>query len=491
MKYILSIDQGTTGSTALILKSESLEVIAKSNHEFTQHFPKQSWVEHDLNEIWESVEKSVIEAIKIAKIQPSDISAIGITNQRETTCAFNKNGAPLAKAIVWQDRRTFEYCQNNLERYKPLVKKTGLPLDSYFSATKMKWLLDNNQEVQQAAKDNDLRFSTIDSYLLYRLTNGEVFSTDATNASRTLLMDLKSCDWDEELLRFFEIDRKFLPQVEATVHNYGKTKKCRFLPDDIPIMCMIGDQQSALLGQMGVKPGEMKCTYGTGAFLLLNTGEDIIYSDNGLLTTLAIKTTNKTYYALEGSTYIAGAAVQWLRDNIQIIKKSTDVEELAEKVSDEDIEDLYFLPFFTGLGTPHWKSEAKAAILGMTRSTNKNHISRAVLEGIALSVNDAFEVFTNESPYPITSLKVDGGASLNDLLMRMQSSFINKEVVRPPVVETTGLGAAIGCKILLDNMKLEDIHSLYKKDKAFFQETSEYHQKKKSGWKDYIKKNFC
>lgn len=490
MKYILSIDQGTTGSTALVIKADSLEVVAKSNFEFTQHFPDHSWVEHDLNEIWESVEKSISEAIKKANIDNKDIVAIGITNQRETTCAYNKDGEPLARAIVWQDRRTYQYCQDNLEGYKPLSKKTGLPLDSYFSATKMKWLLDNNSKVQEAAQNNNLRLSTIDSFLLYKLTNGNSFATDATNASRTLLMDLKNCDWDDELLDFFGINKKVLPKILSTTDDFGVTKNCSFLPDDIPIMCLIGDQQSALLGQMGVKAGEMKCTYGTGAFLLLNTGDNIIYSENGLLTTVAIKTSKQTLYALEGSIYIAGAAVQWLRDNIQIIDKSADVEQLAEKVSNDDIRNLYFLPFFTGLGTPHWRSEARAAIFGMTRATNKSHISRAVLEGIALSVNDAFEVFASESPYPITALKVDGGASLNNLLMQMQSAFIGKEVVRPPVVETTGLGAAIGCKMLLDNMNLDDIHKLYKEDQAFSKDSEDYHLNKKAGWKDYIQKNF-
>lgn len=489
-KYILSLDQGTTGSTAMIVDQESLSIIAKSNHEFPQYFPDHSWVEHDLNDILNSIKNACLDVFQESKISPDDIAAIGITNQRETTCAYKKTGEPLARAIVWQDRRTQQFCKDNADKYQPLKKKTGLPLDSYFSATKMNWLLNNNDDVRKAARDDDLCFSTIDSYLLYRLTNQKSFLTDATNASRTLLMDLASCQWDDELLSFFQIDKNFLPQIKSNITDFGKTANCDFLPDGIPILCMIGDQQSALLGQMGVKAGQMKCTYGTGAFLLLNTGSEIIPSEKGLLTTVAFKSDTQTHYALEGSTYIAGAAVQWLRDNLGVIEQSADVEKLAREVENDDIKDLYFLPFFTGLGTPHWRSEAKAAIIGMTRATNKAHLSRAVLEGIAMSVNDAFEVFQEESPYPIETLKVDGGASMNKLLMEMQADFINIPVKRPKNIETTALGAAIGCKLHLEKIGLDELVDLYQEDRIFSPLGHDYHKNKKQMWKDYIQKNF-
>lgn len=488
--YFLSIDQGTTGTTALIIDRQSLKIISKVNVEFKQYFPKSSWVEHDLNEIWESVETSCLLAMEKAQITKNDIAAIGITNQRETTCAYNKNGDPLAPAIVWQDRRTHEFCQAHKEKYQSLSSLTGLPLDPYFSATKMNWLLNHNPAVMEASKNNNLRLSTIDTYLLYKLTDTQSFKTDATNASRTLLMNLETCQWENSLLNFFNINPQFLPTIHPNTHFFGKTSRCSFLADETPITCMIGDQQAALLGQGGVKAGDIKCTYGTGAFLLLNTGMNIIPSKNGLLTTVAFKDNFSTSYALEGSTYIAGAIVQWLRDNLNMIEKARDIEALAQKVSNEEIKDLFFFPFFTGIAAPYWNSSAKAALIGLTRASNKNHIARAALEGISLSVCDALDVFQKESPYPIEKLKVDGGAAANDLLLKMQSAFSNLEIIRSEVLETTGLGAAIGCKLFMDQINGEEIKNYQKNNDSFKEDRTDYHQDKKRAWVFNIGKYF-
>ncbi len=488
-KFILSIDEGTTGSTAQLTNAETLEVIGSVNKEFTQYFPKPSWVEHDLEEIWACIKSTTEDVFKKYDVSPKQVMAIGITNQRETTCAFNKKGEPLARAIVWQDRRTGEFCKKMNSSFEKFKTKTGLPLDPYFSATKMNWLLSNNQNVGQAALDNDLNFSTIDSFILYKMSSGVSFKTEASNASRTLLMDLKTCDWDQELLDFFELKKDYLPEINDSFGNFGITKGLDFLPDGIPIACMLGDQQSALFGQAGYKAGDIKCTYGTGAFILLNTGEKVTPSSQGLLTTVAYKHNGRATYATEGSSYIAGAAVQWLRDNIGLIKDSSQVEELALQVTDTDeMEHLLFMPFFTGIGSPHWVSDAKAAIVGLTRDTSKAHMARACLEGIALSINDSIVEILKSSPTEVSEIKVDGGAAKNDFLLQLQANFSQMKITRPSVIETTAYGVALGALIGTGKINLNQLDNLWKLDKSFTSEKNEYFSKKSSQWTQTVKR---
>jgi glycerol kinase len=487
-RYVLAIDQGTTGTTALILDKSSLKMIAEHGIDYPQIYPQPGWVEHDLNQIWETVRGCVIGVLKKAQVEAKEIESIGITNQRETTCAYDKHGKPLYHALVWQDRRAQKWCQENTSRYGDLSKKTGLPLDAYFSATKMSWLLNNAPSVKQAAQNGDLHFSTIDTFILFRLTNGASFLTEPTNASRTLLMNLKDGQWDDELLRFFEIDKKFLPDINETFSHFGTTKGLDFLPDNIPITCLIGDQQSALFGQACIKPGDLKCTYGTGAFLLQQTGNKLIFSKHGLLSTCSYKYKNQMHYALEGSVYIAGAAVQWLRDNLGMIEKSHEVETLARQVSNlTEMNYILFAPYFSGIGTPHWKSDAKAAIVGLTRDTQASHVARACLEGIALSINDCIETFQKDFG-ALNDIKVDGGATANNLLMEIQASFSNQKISRPKNIESTSMGAAIGSLVGSNQIKLEDVDKSWTLDRHFEPSTylKEYSELKKNQWKGWI-----
>ncbi len=491
-KFILSIDQGTTGTTALLIDADSLKLIDKVNQEFPQIYPKPGLVEHDLNSIWDSVGETTSRLLSKNKIDGAQIKSIGITNQRETTCAYDKDGVPLAHAIVWQDRRTSEYCDQMRDKYGSFQHKTGLPLDPYFSGTKMKWLLENSEAVTTEAQADNLRLSTIDSFLVYKMTNGASFATEPSNASRTLLMDLDSCEWDDDLLAFFEIKKSFLPTIKESFGNFGQTKGLHFLPDGIPISCILGDQQAALFGQAGYKQGDLKCTYGTGAFILLNTGEAKIYSSNGLLTTVAYKKNGKACYALEGSCYIAGAAVQWLRDNLGIIESSPDVEALANQIeSMDEMEHLLFFPFFTGIGSPYWQADAKAAIIGMTRDTGPKHLARACLDGMALSVNDSVRALLADSPKPVTEIKVDGGACQNNLLMQSQANFSEVKIIRPKVIETTAYGVALGSLVGLGQLDFGEIDKLWKEDKSFdYQPSETYYKTKKEQWDSVIKKVF-
>ncbi|MDD0854754.1 glycerol kinase GlpK [Halobacteriovorax sp. GB3] len=492
MNYILSIDQGTTGTTALLINTQTFAIDHKVNFEFPQHYPKPGWVEHDLDDIWHSVQMSVKEVLSSSNVDANHIKCIGITNQRETTCAFDLNGTPLAKAIVWQDRRTSKFCQSlKDDGVEELFKsKTGLPLDPYFSGTKIHWLLNNNQLVKKHSEVKKLRFGTIDTYLLYKLSGQSSFKTDATNASRTLLMDLETGDWDSELLNILGVDQSTLPEICDSFTDYGTTKGLQFLPDGIPITCLLGDQQAALFGQAGVKKGDMKCTYGTGAFLLLNTGEDIVHSENGLLTTCAYKHNEQMYYALEGSSYIAGAAVQWVRDNLGFIDTSPAIEELARTIKNlEEMENVLFLPFFSGLGSPYWKPDAKGALIGLTRDTGRSHIARACLEGICLSINDIIKAFEQDSNTKLNSLKVDGGAVANNLLLEMQSTFSNLNIIRPEVIETTAFGAGLGAYIGSGAVKLDEVMNLWKEDKTFSPlKEKDYFYKKTELWNHVIKK---
>jgi len=490
--YYLALDQGTTGTTALLIDSDTLTLHDKVNQEFPQIFPAPGQVEHNLNDIWNSVESVVTDILKKNSLSSKNIKTIGITNQRETTCAFNNQGKPLANAIVWQDRRTEKFCQELKDKnHEEKIKKTtGLTLDPYFSGTKMHWLINNDSKVQEASKKQDLKFGTIDTFLLFKLTSGSSYYTEASNASRTLLMDLSTGHWNDDLLNIFSVKKEYLPQIKSSFGDFGETKGLSFLEDGIPITGILGDQQAALFGQAGFNEGGMKCTYGTGAFLLLNTGNKIKYSHNGLLTTVAYQEGDKLYYALEGSSYIAGAAVQWLRDNLKSIKSSPEVEVLAKKVENlKEMENILFLPFFTGIGSPHWISHAKAALIGLTRDSENKHIARACLEGVTLSINYLIEAMEKDFGNKISSLKVDGGACANNFFMQLQSDFSNLEVIRPKLIETTGFGAACAAAIGIGDRKKEEILNTWKKDQRFSPEkNNDYFSQKKSQWSEWIQK---
>ncbi|MBL7665381.1 MAG: glycerol kinase GlpK [Bacteriovoracaceae bacterium] len=487
--YILAIDNGTTSTRAVLVDAQSYEIVSSEGQEYPQIYPEPGWVEHNLNDIWNTVKLTISKLIKKQNLNPQQIIAIGITNQRETTCAFHENGYPLANAIVWQDRRTESFCKKNKKSFEKKYKKmTGLPLDAYFSATKMQWLLKNNPEVKLAAKSGHLRFGTIDTFLLYKLTKHKSFCTEASNASRTLLMNLKTTDWDAGLLKFFGISRKLLPEIKDSFGVFGVTEGLDFLPDNIPVTGILGDQQAALFGQAGQKKGAFKCTYGTGAFALLNTGDKILHSNHGLLTTVAYRYKNKTTYALEGSSYIAGAAVQWLRDNLKLVKKASEIEALAREVSNlDEMKNLLFHPFFTGIGTPYWVSEAKAAITGITRDTNASHVARACLDGIALSVSDLVSAF--EGKISVREMRVDGGACANNFLMQIQANFIGKKVIRPKIIETTAYGAALAAMIGIKKIDFNAIADLWKFDQEFSPEKDlKYFKAKNEQWKNIIEK---
>jgi glycerol kinase len=463
--------------------------------EYPQIYPKPSWVEHNLNDIWATVETTIKDLLKKYNVQASTIKAIGITNQRETTCAFDKKGAPLANAIVWQDRRTSDFCQELKDKKLAgkIKEKTGLPIDPYFSATKMNWLIRYNTNVSAAKASGNLLLGTIDTFLLFKLSGNVSHKTDASNASRTMLMNLKTCDWDKELLEIFSVPREALPSIEDSFGEFGVTKGLSFLPDGIPVTGILGDQQSALFGQAGFSKGEMKCTYGTGAFVLLNTGTDLVYSKSGLLTTVEYKHKGKTVYALEGSSYIAGAAVQWLRDNLKIIDKSSEVEPLAREVKNlEELKHIQFFPFFAGIGSPHWNAEAKGAITGLTRDSGRAHIAYACLEGVAMAINDLLIAMKNDTGLAIKSLKVDGGAAANTLLMELQATISETTIIRPKVIETTAFGAAMAAAIGAGLTDFEKLSDTWKMDREFPIEKNlvSYIQEKKSLWNKTVKQMF-
>lgn len=441
-KYILAIDQGTTGSRAFIFDNQG-RVIAKSYKEFKQYFPRAGWVEHDAAEIWSSCESVIKGALKKAKLRASHIGAIGITNQRETTVVWHrKTGKPLARAIVWQCRRTSEFCNTLKKRghEKQFKNKTGLVLDPYFSGTKMRWFLDNVKGLREKAKRGDVCFGTIDSWLIYKLTAGREHTTDMTNASRTLLFNIKTKKWDAALCRILGVPENTLPRVQASGSVFGQATLGRD-KTPIPITGVLGDQQAALFGQGCFKAGTMKNTYGTGCFVVLNTGKKFVASKYGLLTTLASDENGKPVYALEGSIFIAGAVVQWLRDELKVFKDSAKSEDFIKGVKDTN--GVYFVPAFAGLGAPHWDSNARGIISGLTRGANMQHIVRAALESIAYQTKDVVEVMQKELKSKITTLKVDGGACQNNFLMQFQADVLGAKVVRPVNVDTTALGAAL------------------------------------------------
>ena len=441
--FILAIDQGTTGTTALLI-DHTLNIWGKVTVDFPQHFPRPGWVEHDPEELWFSVQQAIRRLLRATGIPPTEIAAIGLTNQRETTLLWEReSGRPVAPAIVWQCRRSADICEELRERgLEPLFReRTGLLLDPYFSGTKLTWLLREHDDLRKRAEAGDLAFGTVDSFLAWRLTGGACHVTDVSNASRTLLMDLHTLDWDSELLGLLEVPAAVLPEIRPSAAVCGVTRGLEILPDGLPVAGMAGDQQAALFGQACFEAGEAKCTYGTGAFLLENTGREIIASRHGLLTTVAWQIGTETCYALEGSAFIAGAAVQWLRDGLGLFQNSADIETLAASVPDSG--GVVFVPALTGLGAPHWKSEARGVISGITRGTTAAHLARATLEGVALQIYDLARAMTEDRGRPLRLLKVDGGAARNDLLMQLQADLVHLPVVRPQTVETTALGAAM------------------------------------------------
>ena len=440
-KLIMSLDQGTTSSRAVLFnhKGEPVEI---AQQDFEQIFPQPGWVEHNPKEIWASQISSAKKVLKIADASNQEVVAIGITNQRETTIVWDRNtGEPIYNAIVWQDRRTAKYCDELKAKGKTetIKEKTGLILDAYFSATKLKWILDTIEDAREKAENNELCFGTVDTWLVWKLTNGEKFITDVSNASRTMLFNIHSLEWDQELLDLFNIPKSILPEVKESSQIYGETSEGLF-NKKIPISGIAGDQQAALFGQLCTEKGMVKNTYGTGCFLLMNTGEEPVYSKNNLLTTIAWKINGKVNYALEGSVFVGGAAVQWLRDGLKIIDTAAEIEALASSVPDNG--GIYFVPALTGLGAPYWDSYARGIIVGITRGTTQAHIARATLEGIAYQVYDIVSAMEADSNAKGTELRVDGGATGNNLLLQFQTDIFGFPVVRPNVQEITALGAA-------------------------------------------------
>ena len=466
-KYILSLDQGTTSSRAIVFDKKG-NIVAKAQKEFTQYFPKSGWVEHDPREIWSSQAGVATEAIANKGLNVEDIAAIGITNQRETVVVWNKNtGEPIYNAIVWQDKRTSDYCDQLKKEGKAemIREKTGLVIDSYFSGTKVKWILDNVEGARAKAESGDLILGTIDSWLVWNFTKGKQHVTDVTNASRTLLFNINTMEWDDELLALLTIPKSMLPKVKDSSEVYGHTTST-FYDTKIPISGIAGDQQAALFGQMCTKPGMVKNTYGTGCFMLMNIGEKPIVSKNNLLTTVAWKINGKTTYALEGSVFIAGAVVQWLRDSLKIIRNSSDVEALASSVDSTD--GVYFVPAFAGLGAPHWNQQAKGTMFGLTRGSTDAHIARAALESIAFQTMDILKAMEADADISIKELRVDGGATINNMLMQFQSDVLNTITVRPKVVETTAMGAAFLAGLAVGYWEdAEEIQDIWQTDKTF------------------------
>lgn len=465
--YILALDQGTTSSRAIVFDKKG-NIISVAQKEFTQYFPKPGWVEHDPFEIWSTQTGVAAEAIAKKGLNVENIAAIGITNQRETVVVWDKKtGKPVYNAIVWQDKRTSEYCDELKQQGKNdmIREKTGLVIDSYFSGTKIKWILDNVDGAREKAEAGDLILGTIDAWLVWNFTKGEQHVTDVSNASRTMLYNINTMAWDDELLELFTIPKSMLPKVKASSEVYGHTQST-FYDSKIPIAGIAGDQQAALFGQMCTKPGMVKNTYGTGCFMLMNIGDKPVVSKNNLLTTVAWQINGKTTYAFEGSVFIAGAVVQWLRDSLKVIRTSADVEKLASSV--ESSNGVYFVPAFAGLGAPHWNQHAQGTIFGLTRGSTDAHIARAALESIAYQTMDILKAMEADSGISIKELRVDGGATINDMLMQFQADVLNTETVRPEIVETTAIGAAFLAGLAVGYWKNpEEIQSLWQTDKRF------------------------
>ena len=466
-KYLLALDQGTTSSRAIIFDKEG-HIKAKAQKEFTQLFPQPGWVEHNPKEIWQSQSAVIVEAMTKMGITEESIAGIGITNQRETTIVWDaETGEPVYNAIVWQDRRTSAYC-DELKR-KGLVdrvhEKTGLFIDAYFSGTKIKWILENVPGARRKAEAGLLRFGNVDAWLIWKLTNGTVHATDVSNASRTMLFNINTLQWDEDLLKLLDIPVSLLPEVKSSSEIYGSAQ-LESWKSTVPIAGVAGDQQAALFGQMCIKPGSVKNTYGTGCFIMLNTGKQVVMSQNNLLTTVAWKIGNEVNYALEGSVYVGGSVVQWLRDGLGIIRKSSEIEELARSVPDSG--GVFFVPALTGLAAPYWDQYARGTIVGLTRGTTAAHIARAALEGIAFQVYDIVQAMARALGSLLEELKVDGGASANELMLQFQSDLLAVKVIRPLVTETTAQGAAFLAGLAVGYWKsMEQLKGLWKEESVF------------------------
>ena len=487
-KYVMALDAGTTSNRS-ILFNEKGEICSVAQKEFTQYFPKPGWVEHDANEIWSSQLGVAVEAMNKIGAAAEDIAAIGITNQRETAIVWDKStGEPVYHAIVWQCRRTAEYCDELKEKgYTEMFrKKTGLIIDAYFAGTKIKWILDNVEGARERAERGELLFGTVETWLIWKLTKGAVHVTDYSNASRTLLFNINTLEWDKEILDILEIPESMLPRALPSSYVYGKADPS-FLGGAIPIGGAAGDQQSALFGQTCFRSGDAKNTYGTGCFLLMNTGEKPVFSNNGLVTTIAWGLDGKVYYALEGSIFVAGAAIQWLRDEMRLIDSAMDSEYMAKKV--DDTNGCYVVPAFTGLGAPHWDQYARGTIVGLTRGVNKYHIIRATLESLAYQVNDVLGAMEADSEISLSSLKVDGGASANDFLMQTQADIINAPVKRPQCIETTAMGAAYLAGLAVGYWEdKEEVVKNWAMDREFTpQIEGDLRAKKIKGWEKAVK----
>ncbi len=489
MSYIIALDQGTTSSRALLIDKSGL-IRGSAQKEFPQIYPKAGWVEHDPMDIWNVQYEMLKKLLEEQKVKSSDIASIGITNQRETTILWDKNtGEPVYNAIVWQCRRTADYCNSLKDRglAESIHKKTGLVVDAYFSGSKIKWILDNVDGVREKADKGEILFGTVDTWLVWKLTGGKVHVTDYTNASRTMLFNINTLEWDKELLKEFDIPENILPAVRPSSYIYGQTDKT-LLGSEIPIAGIAGDQQAALFGQMCIKEGSFKNTYGTGCFMLMNTGEAPVYSKNGLLTTIALGLDGKITYALEGSIFMAGAVIQWLRDNLKLINNASETEALALSV--DSTEGVYFISAFQGLGTPYWDMEARAGVTGLTRSAGKAHIVRAALESIAYRTKDVVEVMEKEAGIKLIEIRVDGGACRNNFLMQFQSDILDSSIIRPVNIETTAMGAAYLAGLATGFWTgISDIQKIWKEEKVF---NSDMNGRKReelyNGWKQAIRK---
>ncbi|PWU69397.1 glycerol kinase GlpK [Gracilibacillus dipsosauri] len=487
-KYILSIDQGTTSSRAIIFNKKG-SIVDVAQKEFEQFFPKSGWVEHDANEIWTSVLSCIAEVLRKSDIEANQIEGIGITNQRETAVVWDRHtGKPIYKAIVWQSRQTEDICRRLREAgHQDLFRdKTGLLIDAYFSGTKVKWILDNVEGAREKADNGDLLFGTIDTWLIYKLTGGKVHVTDYSNASRTLMYNIYDLKWDEQLLDILGVPSSMLPEVKSSSEVYGETVDYHFFGQNVPIAGIAGDQQAALFGQACFEKGMVKNTYGTGCFMLMHTGEEPVKSDHGLLTTLACGVDGKVEYALEGSIFVGGSAIQWLRDGLRMFKDAKQSEKYATRV--ESADGVYVVPAFVGLGTPYWDSDVRGAVFGLTRGTQKEHFIRATLESIAYQTKDVLAAMKDDAGLEVKSFRVDGGAVANNFLMQFQSDLVDLPVERPKVIETTALGAAYLAGLAVGYWKdREEIQAQWQMDKRFSSEMNDQdRQKLYSGWKKAV-----
>ncbi len=490
-KYVMALDAGTTSNRCILFDHEG-NICSVAQKEFTQYFPKPGWVEHDADEIWSTQLGVAVEAMSKIGATAADIAALGITNQRETAIVWDKEtGVPIHHAIVWQCRRTAEYCDSLKERglTETFRQKTGLVIDAYFSGTKIKWLLDNVPGAREKAEAGKLLFGTVETWLIWKLTKGAVHVTDYTNASRTMLFNINTLQWDDDILRELDIPKSMLPRVAASSKVYGKSAP-EFLGGEIPIAGAAGDQQAALFGQTCFKLGEVKNTYGTGGFLLMNTGEKPVFSDNGLVTTIAWGLDGKVTYALEGSIFVAGAAIQWLRDEMHLIDSAPDTEWIAGRV--QDTNGCYVVPAFTGLGAPYWDQYARGCIVGITRGVNKYHIVRATLESLAYQTNDVIRAMEADSGIRLAGLKVDGGASANNFLMQYQADVIGQQVLRPQCIETTAMGAAYLAGLAVGFWKdTDEIRQNWKTDRVFEpQMDSDERVRRLAGWEKAVRYSF-